>query len=211
MRYWGVQAECQIRGNGARLSEISVALADDHELFRSGLAELLSRSPYIRVVGSADNGQQAVELCATSGVEVLLLDASMPGYTIDETLRGLRRQSPETQVIVISMHTEAVVRELLRSIPVSNILSKNTPYADVVAAIREACGRLPSDAPRLSARELDVMRLVYAAYTNAQIATALDIDPGTVKRHMGKIFGKLNAVSRLDAVNCARTLGLLPP
>ncbi|WP_367153635.1 response regulator [Clavibacter michiganensis] len=105
MRYWGVQAECQIRGNGARLSEISVALADDHELFRSGLAELLSRSPYIRVVGSADNGQQAVELCATSGVEVLLLDASMPGYTIDETLRGLRRQSPETQVIVISMHT----------------------------------------------------------------------------------------------------------
>ncbi len=55
------------------------------------------------------------------------------------------------------------------------------------------------------------MRLVYAAYTNAQIATALDIDPGTVKRHMGKIFGKLNAVSRLDAVNCARTLGLLPP
>jgi DNA-binding NarL/FixJ family response regulator len=190
-------------------ARVRVAVADDHDLFRSGLIALLKQSSTVRVVGSVGDGLSAVRLCMEQEVQVLLLDVSMPGQTLEETLADLSSKSPATRVLIISMYAEAVVRERVQGAEEYEILSKSAPFPQVIDAIGRLHGRLVTHVPDLSPREIEVMELVARAQTNTQIASALHIAPGTVKRHLGNIFAKFNAVSRLDAVNRARQAGLV--
>jgi DNA-binding NarL/FixJ family response regulator len=213
-------------------SLIRVVLADDHTLFRQGIREMLSTDPGLRVVGEAANGPDAVALAVTQRPDVLLLDVEMPGPGAAAVIREVRRASPRTQVIVLTMHDDAdVVRELLNC-GAAAYLVKTILRDELLAAVRSVASRSGTvlltvsrhtvsqlDAPRsrepntgpLTERELEVLRLIAEAYSNAQIASRLHITQATVKRHLTNIYAKLNAVSRVDAIRKASAAGLIEP
>ncbi|WP_249714104.1 response regulator transcription factor [Rhizomonospora bruguierae] len=208
---------------------IRVALADDHNLFRAGVREMLSTDPGFKVVGEAENGNEVLALVLARQPDVLLLDVEMPGPGAAAVIRKVRESSPRTQVVVLTMHDDAdIVRELLRC-GAAAYLTKTTLRDEFFAAIRsvarstttvllsvsrqtvEALDRLrvPGRRDPLTRREQAVLRLVSLALSNAQIATRLHITEATVKRHLTNIYAKLEAVSRVDALRKASAANLL--
>jgi DNA-binding NarL/FixJ family response regulator len=207
---------------------IRVVVADDHTLFREGLQEMLQSDEGFAVVGGAGTGQGAVELAGRRRPDLLLLDVEMPGEGAATTIRQVRLASPTTRVVVLSMHADSdLVRELTAA-GASGYLVKNIRRVELVAALRsvaadsqmvmwfvprEAMSAAAGPPDTLSKREQQVLTLVSEALSNGQVATRLFISEATVKRHLTSIYAKLNARSRLDAVNVARALGYLkrPP
>ncbi|MET9630350.1 response regulator transcription factor [Lentzea sp. NPDC006480] len=206
---------------------VRIVLADDHTLFREGLRELLSTDPDFDVVGEGSSGDEAIALAERHRPDVVLLDVEMPGPGAKAVILALRATMPDLNVIVLTMHdSPGVVRDLLQS-GAAAYLVKNIARDQLVAAVRsvsrnrenvvlsiprETMDALEPPAERpspLSARELDVLRLVAKAMSNAQIAAALFISEGTVKRHLTNIYGKLDAVSRVDAIKKAAAADLI--
>jgi two-component system nitrate/nitrite response regulator NarL len=203
-----------------------VLIVDDHRLLRETMREMLSVEG-LDVVGDTGDGATAVALARDTTPSVVLLDVEMPGHFPLETVRRLRAVSPLSRVIVLTMHDDPrLVRQMLQA-GVSAYLHKSVSREDLVAAIRSAVRE--GDAPvtvtvtrpgvadpaeigpgPLSARELEVLTLVGQALSNRQIATRLTITEGTVKRHLRNVFAKLDATSRLDAVNRGVAAGLIP-
>jgi DNA-binding NarL/FixJ family response regulator len=203
--------------------EITVALADDHTLFREGVRVMLSTDSRLRVVGEAAHGHAAVAICVEHRPDVLLLDVEMPGPGATAVIRQLRRLCPATQVIVLTMHDDADLVHDLLDCGAAAYVVKTIPRAELIAAVGSVAGEpatvLLSVSRRtverldphgsgarqgpLTDRELEVLRLTAQAFTNAQIASRLRITEATVKRHLTNIYGKLNAVSRVDAVRKA--------
>jgi DNA-binding NarL/FixJ family response regulator len=172
---------------------------------------------------------EAVRLAERHQPDVVLLDVEMPGPGARVTVRQLRKVSPQTQVVVLTMHdAPKLVHELLES-GVAAYLLKTIGRDELVAAVHsvarsqehvllsvsretiEGLDRSAPDKSPLSARELDVLRLLAQAMSNAQIANRLFISQGTVKRHLSNIYSKLGAVSRVDAVRKAIAAGLIHP
>lgn len=211
---------------------IRVGLADDHTLFRQGVREMLSTDDSIAVIGEAANGPAALALVAAHQPDVLLLDVEMPGPGAAAVIREVRRTSPQTQVVVLTMHDDAdVVHELLGS-GAAAYLVKTILRDELVAAVRSVArepetvllsisrrtaSRLDTQrsstepASPLTERELEVLRLTAQAYSNAQIASRLHITQATVKRHLTNVYAKLQAVSRVDAIRKATARRLIEP
>ncbi|WP_243707853.1 response regulator transcription factor [Micromonospora sp. KC606] len=211
---------------------IRVCLADDHNLLRDGIREMLSTEPEFAVVGEASSGPEALGLVVRLRPDVLLLDVEMPGPGASAIIRQTRRMAPETRVIVLTMHDDPdMVHELLEAGAVAYLL-KTILRDDLVAAVRsvvrrpaqsvllavsrETVERLDRQKPRtngtpLTARELEVLRLIAEAMSNAQIASRLFITEATVKRHLTNIYAKLQAVSRVDAIRKATAARLIKP
>jgi DNA-binding NarL/FixJ family response regulator len=206
-----------------------VIVVDDHTLFRQGIRELLTTDPDFSVVAEGASGPEAVQLATRHRPDVLLLDVEMPGQGAKVTIKQLRRAAPETRIVVLTMHDDpALVHELLES-GASAYLVKAIGRDELIAAVRsvsrtqshvllsvsretiEGLDKQRGEGNTLSARELDVLRLLAEAMSNAQIANRLFIAEGTVKRHLTNIYAKLGAVSRLDAIRKATAAGLLPP
>ncbi|MBC2879048.1 MULTISPECIES: response regulator [Streptomyces] len=208
---------------------VRILLADDHTLFREGVAEILAASPGLEVVGEAHDGKGACDKAAELRPDVVLLDVEMPGQGVRETLAQLRAVAPGCRVVVLTMHDDvALARELL-GLGAGAYLVKGSTRHELIAAIhsvqvergpghvilsvsRQGLDRLDrAPGESLSAREREVLALTAEALSNAQIARRLSIAEGTVKRHLRSIYGKLGAVSRMDAVNKAVTSSLIPP
>jgi DNA-binding NarL/FixJ family response regulator len=202
-----------------------VLIADDHTLFREGLTELCALEPDLHVVGGASDGAGAVELARLEHPEVVLLDVEMPGQPVEETVRQLSAIDRRTHVVILTMHEDARVLRKLLSIGVDAYISKGATRRELLAAIRavrDDQAKVVLSVPKgtmdqlanlaegpLSARELDVVALVADGLSNADIAAALYISLGTVKRHLTNVYLKLNVHSRTNAVSRAATLGLL--
>lgn len=193
----------------------TVVLADDHALFRTGVRALIERS--FDVVGEAADGQEAVALVERTRPDVLLLDVEMPGGSAERTIAMVRRRSPSTAVVVLTMHTDAVLRRQLMRAGASAFTSKNIDeraLVDVIASAQPAPEAATADAPApadrvLTDRELEVVRMIAHAYTNREISARLNITEGTVKRHTTNIYAKLGATSRIDAMRKVIRLDLL--
>jgi DNA-binding NarL/FixJ family response regulator len=197
---------------------IRVLLVDDHTLVREGFGQILDAEDDLVVVGHAATSQQAVRLAASTRPDIVLLDVQIPGLPAPATVTGIRAASPLSRILVLSVFDEpAGVRRLLEH-GVHGYLLKSVTRQELVASIRtvhrdphrivlsisQSClAHMSEQAPFLSAREGEVLALAAEAYTNAQIATKLNIAEGTVKRHLRNIFKKLGAISRIDAVNKA--------
>lgn len=206
---------------------IRIVLADDHTLFREGLREMLASGGF-EIVGETDNGPGTVELVGRLHPDLLLLDVEMPGDGPAPTIRGVKQVSPDTRVVVLSMHADSdLVRELTAA-GASGYLVKNIRRVELLAALesvasdsemvmwyvpREVMSKATEPPATLTQREQEVLLLVSEALSNGQIASQLFISEATVKRHLTSIYAKLNAKSRLDAVNVARALRYLkhPP
>jgi len=200
---------------------VHVAIVDDHDLFREGLAAILGARSGLRVVA---HGARPADVLATTeavAIDVLLLDVELDGPPARTTIASLRRTRPDIAVIVLTMHRDAVLRRTLLAAGATDFLTKTTPSSELVERIiRAASDRPPTSstaetqsdtgtAALLSDRELEVLRLITRARTNAEIAAELGIAIGTVKRHVYNVFRKLEVSSRVAAISAATRLGLL--
>ncbi|MFC4061523.1 response regulator [Planomonospora corallina] len=207
---------------------IRVVLADDHTLFRDGLAELIQTDPAFHVVGQAADGDKVLELAPALRPDIVIVDVEMPGPGAREVVSRLRRLCPEATVIVLTMHQNSRIVQELLDCGAAAYLVKNIARDQLIAALhavnqsprnvllsvaRETLGRGDRDAGSrpLSAREMEVLRLTADAYSNSQIATRLGITEATVKRHLSNIYAKLGAVSRVDSVRKAMAARLINP
>jgi DNA-binding NarL/FixJ family response regulator len=207
---------------------IRVLLVDDHQIFRESLAALLAVDPAVEVVAEAGTGEEALRLTRQHKPDVVLLDVEMPGQSVLTTLAELMTCRPPTRVVVLTMHEDAALARQLLMRGASAYLVKTVGHRELVSAIRAGAAESSdvvtmtmsrySLAPLstnstnpLSAREVEVLALAARARTNQQIAMALRISEGTVKRHLSNINVKLGATSRLDAVRRAMRQHFIDP
>ena len=201
-----------------------VLITDDHPVVRAGLRMLLQAAG-VEVVAEADSGERAVELVEQLQPDLVLMDlqlgAGMDGVAATSAIRAL--DDAPNVLIVTTYDTDA---DILRAVEAgaSGYLLKDAPADELVDAVRKAAhgeaalapavadrllAGLRNPAPRLSARELQVLSLVAAGASNKDVASELFVSAATVKTHLVHIFDKLGVESRTAAVSRARELGLL--
>jgi DNA-binding NarL/FixJ family response regulator len=209
---------------------IRVLLADDHTMFRQGLAEMLTTDENIEVVGEAKNGQEALELTKEALPDVLILDVEMPVMGAREVLEHLVGITPRPKVIIVTMFDDPrLVRELL-GLGASGYLVKSASLEELLTAVHAAAKNpeephdkevvivLPREAlervergteDKLSPRELEILLLVARGMSNRQIALALTLAEATVKRHLANLYPKLGVSSRSEATQKALSEGYI--
>lgn len=201
---------------------IRILIADDHAVVREGLAAMIARRADMQVVAEAENGRQAVELARRHRPDVILMDLRMPELGGVAAIRRVTAEAPAARVIVLTTFDgdEDIYRALQAG--AKAYLLKDTPREALLEAIRAVHAghkRIPSEvaaklaerllAPELSARELDVLRLIVAGRSNKEIGAALGISEGTVKVHVNSLLGKLGVADRTQAVTEALKRGLV--
>jgi NarL family two-component system response regulator LiaR len=214
------------------LDSIQVLVVDDHDLFRVGLAGLLSAEPDMDVVGQASGGRMGVRLALELRPDVVLMDLKMPDLDGAEATITILRERPLTRVVILTAISDDHEVAAALSAGACGFVVKDTPVDSVIAAVRAAAqgaawlspaaaamvldsARLwPLDAPdtrlaaRLSPRELEVLRLLARGMENDEIANALHISPLTAKNHVSRILAKLELPSRVQAAIYAVRQGL---
>jgi two-component system, NarL family, response regulator LiaR len=202
---------------------IRVAIVDDHAVVRSGLAAFLLTFDDFELVGEAQNGRSAVELCNTVLPDVVLMDLVMPDMDGAAATRAIRQAHPEVQVIALTSFQEGeLIQEVLQAGAIGYLL-KDVSADELAAAIRSARAGRPTLAPEatrvliaqsvggsmatpgydLSSREREVLALMARGMNNPDIATELVIGRSTVKFHVSSILAKLGAATRTEAVALA--------
>jgi two-component system, NarL family, response regulator NreC len=203
---------------------ITIILADDHEIVRDGLRRIVEAEGDMEVIAEAGDADAARRRSSGLKPSVLVLDLNMPGDPSLATIPAIREGSPDTAVVVLTMQDDpAFAREAFR-LGASAFVVKHAAGAELVDAIRAATrgetyinpvlgARLavePEGPPGgLTPREVEVLRLVAAGYTNPEIAEQLVISIRTVETHRAAIHRKLDTNSRAEAVAFARDHGLL--
>ena len=201
---------------------IRVVIADDHPVYRDGLAILLGRQDDLTVVGTAGSGEEALALCRATRPHVALVDLRMKGVDGFEVIAGLSRELPDTRAIVLSgFDTDDDIRRAVRAGAAGYLLKHSSPD-ELAAAIRrvrqgETCippalvaklaGSL--NRPELTARQLEVLVQIVAGLNNMEIGARLGITEGTVKIHVKSILAKLGARDRTQAVSLALERGIV--
>lgn len=215
------------------MSRTTIVLADDHQVVRQGLRALLEAEPEFAVVGEAADGLEAAEVVERAKPDVLVVDVMMPGLNGLDVAREVRRRSPQTRVVILSMYAnEAFVLEALRSGAAGYVL-KDAGAAVLFQAVREAAaGRRYLSPPlseraieayvqkahaepldryeTLTARERAVLHLAAEGYGNPQVAERLSIGPRTVETHRANLMRKLKLRSQTDLVRYALQRGIIP-
>jgi two-component system, NarL family, response regulator NreC len=214
-------------------SAITIVLADDHQLVREGLRRLLEAEPGFSVVGETADGLGVAPLVERLRPQVLVVDLMMPGLGGIEATRQVRKQSPGTQVVILSMHTaEPFVLDALRN-GAAAYVPKDAPGTELIRAIREVvAGRhylapplseaviqallaqsppaMPDPYDTLTGREREVLHLSAQGLSNKEIARRLGCSPRTAETHRTNLMRKLGLKSRTDLIRLALKRGLLP-
>ena len=202
---------------------VHVLIVDDHQLFRTGLAELLAEQG-LRIVGAAADGVSALELVEQCAPDVVLMDLEMPGLSGVETIRRIAEIAPRTRVVVLTIDAEE--RSVIDAIGAGacGYLLKGTSLQSLVAGINAAVAgeslisgvvgaklfeRLRADDRRsaaegcvfdeLSGREVEILKLLATGKHNIEIAKELFISPHTVRNHISNILAKLQISNRIEA------------
>ncbi len=208
---------------------IRVCLVDDQTLVRQGVRSLLGVADGIEVVAEATDGAEAVLAIETDPPDVVLLDLRMPGHDGIWALRTLRERGIKVPVLVLTtFDDDELVLQAVRA-GASGYLLKDVTLEQLVGAVRTLSegGTMVQpavterllravrtdqpvpDAPALTERELDVLRLLAGGYANRDIAAALFLAEGTVKNHVSSVLSKLGVKDRTSAVLHALRHGLL--
>lgn len=194
---------------------VKVLIADDHTLFRAGLAHMLATDPRVEVVGQARDGEEAVEQTLARSPDVVLMDVQMPKLDGVEATRRISHDAPHVRVLMLSAFGDnGNVSEAVAN-GAAGFLNKDATLRDVVATILapssvNGAGVTTRPAP-LSTRELHVLKHVAIGLSNKQVARRLGISEKTVRNHLTRIFSKLGVVTRTEAVVNAMRAGALAP
>ncbi|HEX6433616.1 MAG TPA: response regulator transcription factor [Gemmatimonadales bacterium] len=207
------------------MTPIRIVIADDHPIFRAGLQGLLSAQSDFQVVGEAANGREAVSVVRHTTPEVLLMDLQMPELDGVSATREVRQTSPGTRILILTTYDSD--GDILRAVEAgaTGYLLKDTPREELFKAIRATArgdsvlspsvasklvGRARGPVNRsLSAREIEVLKLVARGISNKIIGKDLRISEATVKTHLLHIFEKLGVDDRTAAVTAAMERGML--
>jgi DNA-binding NarL/FixJ family response regulator len=204
---------------------IRLLLADDHAIVRAGLRSLLDSAPDVEVLGEAATAEEAVSVCRTTEVDLVLMDLRFgPGKSGVDATSALRAlPDPPNVLVVTNYDTDADILGAIEAGACGYIL-KDTPPPELLAAVRAAAAGesvlSPSVASRLmtrvrkpdttlSPREIEVLRLVADGHSNREIGKSLFLSETTVKSHLVHIYSKLGVKSRTSAVARARERGAL--
>jgi len=214
---------------------IRILLADDHTILREGIRALLGDEPDMAVVGEADNGRWAVEQARALKPDVVLMDIAMPLLNGLEATRQIRRENPNTHVLILTMHQNEEYLPQVLDAGASGYVLKHAAGHELVAAIRAVAqgdayfspeiARTLADAyvgrraaeeastpyDELTDREREILQLVAEGYTNRQIAEMLSISIKTVKTHRLNLMHKLQLHDRGELIKYAIHKGIISP
>ncbi len=211
---------------------ISVLIADDHAVFRSGLRALLENEEDIEVAGEAGTGPEAVKKINDISPDVLILDINMPEMNGTTVAEKALKNHPELKIVILTMHEDEHYLQELLKIGINGYVLKKSTQTDVVQAIRAASrgehyidsslssfvvskyAGLPekksaSKKDILTAREQEICSLLAYGHTNSEIAEKLFISERTAEFHRSNIFSKLNFKSRAELVRFAIETSLM--
>lgn len=203
-----------------------LVLVDDHELIRSGLAGAFARAGGFEVVGQAGSVAEALEVARATTPDVVVTDLRLPDGSGLEIVRTLRSERPDLALVVLTMDAGDDRLFAAMDAGASGFVGKHMPSEDVVTAARHALvapgtftasglveamlRRRNAPGPRLTEREAEVLALLAEGLGVAQIAQSLYVAESTAKAHISKIYEKLGAANRAQALMAALRLGLLP-
>lgn len=205
---------------------IKILIAEDHGLVRAGLRLLLKAEADMEVVAEVDNGHDALKLARKFHPDIALLDINMPQLSGIEVTQRLKKESPKTRALIITVHEdESLLQEAIR-VGVSGYIVKRAVESELIDAIRAVhrgdmyvhptmtralmkASSLPpiSDTPpmdSLTPREIDVLRLIALGYTNRQTANQLNLSVRTVEGYRANLMSKLGLQGRVELVTYAR-------
>jgi DNA-binding NarL/FixJ family response regulator len=209
---------------------IRVVIADDHPVFRSGLRTLVEEAPSLDYAGDAADGQQAIDICASTRPDIVLMDIRMPGVSGIDATRQIISDRPETGVLMLTMlEDDTTVFAAMRAGARGYILKGADPdqiiraitavaagevifgaalAARMAAFFRGGARRVQPAFAELSSREHDVLDLIAAGASNSEIAQRLGLTEKTVRNNVSAVFAKLQVADRPTAIVRARNAGL---
>ena len=209
---------------------IRIVIADDHRILRAGLKTLLSTDSNLEVIGEATNFEESIQQVNELRPDILLMDIGMPGMDGLEAIPILRQKSPQTQILVLTMHEDTALVQAYLHAGASGYIIKRAAESELIDAIyvvwrgmiyvhpalmrslvspQKPANEGHSFPEALTTREVEVLRLIAQGYTNRQIASALNISVRTAETHRSNIMDKLDLHSRVDLVRYASQHGLV--
>lgn len=216
------------------MEKIKVILVDDHALFREGLAMIISSHPDMEVIGEASDGLEAIVKAVELRPDLILMDIQMPGMGGIEATQKIKQKVPETTIVMLTVRDDeeklfdalkyGAQGYLLKSMHSSELVSMaRRALAGEVAIQPRLAGQmldefrrlsrlLPrehADVEELSAREIEVLRLVASGKTDKEIALELSLSIHTIKTHLRNILAKLHVSGRKEAARTAKDIGLM--
>ena len=195
-------------------------LADQPSVVRAGVCGILSADPGIRLVGEAEDGQQAVELVRKGGIDVLMLDLAMPGRAGLSLLRQIRDESPELRIVVFSAYDPVSHRDRSMALGASAYLAKDARPTEILQTIHQVMERpvqkravTVAGAPHtlLSLRQYDIFVRLVRGESVTDIAKDLHLSVKTVSTHKVTVQKRLGAQSVVDLVRYAVQNDLISP
>jgi DNA-binding NarL/FixJ family response regulator len=201
---------------------IRLLSVDDHALLREGLAALIANQPDMELVAEASDGREAIELFRTHRPDVTLMDLQMPGMSGIDAISAIRGEFPEARVIVLTTYTGDIqvmramkagaraylLKGLLRKELIETIRAVHAGQRRMAPEIAAEIAEHSTD-DALTAREIDVLRLIAGGNANKEIAALLSITEETVKGYVKNILAKLRAKDRTHAVTIGLKRGVI--
>lgn len=208
---------------------IRVILADDHAVVRAGIRKFLESVPDIQVIAEVDDGAQAIEAIQQEEPDVAVLDIQMPEKSGIDVTRWVRSNAQSTGVLILTAYDDDPYILAVLQAGANGYVLKTADAEDIIRAVRSVRDgqsaldptiarkvmahisgtKLSVPVEQLTDRELEVLELTAKGYTNKAIGVQLEISDRTVQGHLAKIFGKLQAESRTEAVMRAVSMGWL--
>lgn len=208
------------------MNTLRIVLADDHALVRAGMRALLSELPEIEVVGEAGNGEETLELVRELAPDLALVDVSMPGLNGLEVAARVRRDSPQTRVVMVSMLVDQEFVRGALAAGASGYLLKNADRTELEDALRAVArgeswvgSPLPDDGDaasrtsigRLTPRQREVLQMIAEGYSSKEIASRLNVSLKTVDAHRAELMDRLGIHGVAGLVRYAIRIGLVRP
>ena len=215
------------------MAKIRVLVTDDHAIVRDGVCALLALTDDIEAVGEATNGREALEMVASLSPDIALMDIVMPLMDGLEATRRLRKEFPETKVIVLTQYEDRDYVIPAIEAGASGFISKAAASSELTSAIRSvyrgdsflspsiarllvddyrqlaSVGRSNDTTDQLTDREREVLKLLAEGHSTREIAQILVVSPKTVDRHKTNLMAKLDIHSRLDLFKYALRKGII--